>query len=360
VILAPIITNRAGASADLPEFIQLAPKGEFPVTIGKRRYIQVIDDQSVAMLANSLAQCGPAGMLIDYDHFSLDPELPSEAGGWIKELQARPDGLWGRVEWTDRGADAVRNRRYIFISPTWRPTDCRALGGDRIRPERMRNAALTNAPNLIGIRPIVNRLSADAAQDSARQGRAKPQQGVQMDYKAKLIALLGLAAEATDEEIAAAIEAKTASAAAPAPEETAANREAGQLVAALRTERDTLRNRVTELEKIQLDAQIEKDLDEFKDVIRNREAAKQGLLAGRETAIAMLKAMRNPDGATTVHNRADARPPTAAAAGADDADTIMNRQREAVAAIRNRDRCSFDNAFARAQKEKPELFRPQQ
>jgi len=357
MILTPIITNRQ-TGTDLPEWIQLAPKGEFPITLGNKHYIQVIDAEAVALLANSLAQCGPSGALLDYDHFSHDSNHPSEAAGWIKELQARGDGLWGRVEFTDKGADAVRNRRYIFVSPTWNFGDCQAINAKNIRPTRLRNAALTNAPNLIGIRPIVNRLPADAAQGPAGADPAEPQQGVQMDYKAKLIAMLGLPAEATDEQIAAALDEKNASAARtappPTPDQAAANRE----TAALRAERDTLKNRVAELEKSQIEAQVEKDLDDHKAVIVNRAAAKAVLLANRENGLAMLKALRNPDAGQALHNRADARTPSANAVEGDSAASLAEKQRTAVLIIKNREKCTNTAAWNIARQEKPELFRP--
>lgn len=336
--LLPILSNRDagadGASGALPEWIQLAPKGEFAITHGGKRYVQVLDDAACNLMVAAFAnRSGPAGLLVDYDHFSLDTNRPSEAAGWIKEVQARPDGLWGRVQWTDRGADAVRNRRYIYISPTWNLADCQAISADRIRPARMRSAGLTNEPNMVGIKPIVNR-----ADEAATQGE------VHMDYKAKLIAMLGLPAEATDEQIAAAIE--KMSAPPPAPD-AAANR-------ALVAERDALKNRVSELEQAALAVQVDADLEQYKDVIANRDDAKKALLANRENGLAMLKALRPADAA--LHNRADAKPPAGSPAGSDDQKVIMNRQREAVAAIRNRDRCSFDAAFARAQEEKPDLF----
>jgi hypothetical protein len=354
MILTPIITNRQSGT-DLPEWIQLAPKGEFPITLGNKHYIQVIDAEAVALLANSLAQCGPSGALLDYDHFSHDSNHPSEAAGWIKELQARGDGLWGRVEFTDKGADAVRNRRYIFVSPTWNFGDCQAINAKNIRPTRLRNAALTNAPNLIGIRPIVNRLPADAAQGPAGTDPAKPQQGVPMDYKVKLIAMLGLAADATDEQIATALAAKTA---APPPEKAAANSESGATLDAVTAERDALKARIAELEAKLLEEQVEKDLDENKDVIANRAAAKAVLLANRENGLAMLKALRNPDAGQALHNRADARTPSANAVEGDSAASLAEKQRTAVLIIKNREKCTNTAAWNIARQEKPELFRP--
>lgn len=343
-MLAPIIINRADATttttvpppSDLPEWIQICPKGEFPTTIcngsngDERMIVQVLDDEAIKSLANSMAAAGPAGILIDYDHFSHDIEHHSEAAGWIKALEARPDGLYGKAQWTDKGADAVRNRRYLFVSPTWLMDDCARLDGERVRPTRLFSAALTNSPNLNGIRAIVNNRIAGAEP-------AEPEGGPKMDYKAKLIALLGLPAEAKDEEINAKLEAVV-------------------------REREALKEKVKALEKAQADAAkaqeeatIEKDLDANKDVIADRAAAKAALMANRSAALGMLKAMR-AGGAPAAHNTAAARPPQSSPVQSADATTIINKQRAAVAEIRNRDHCQYDVAFQRAQEEHPEIF----
>ncbi len=39
------------------------------------------------------------------------------ARGWIVELQARDDGIWGRVEWTGAGRALIEDRAYRGISP---------------------------------------------------------------------------------------------------------------------------------------------------------------------------------------------------------------------------------------------------
>lgn len=40
------------------------------------------------------------------------------AAGWIKELQSRPDGIWGRVLWTALLREMIAAKEYRFLSPT--------------------------------------------------------------------------------------------------------------------------------------------------------------------------------------------------------------------------------------------------
>jgi len=87
----------------------------------------------------------PAGrpLPVDYDH-AIDRAAPNggsaPAAGWISRLDARPDGVWGLIEWTEDGARAVQGRQYRFISPTFSYTQ------DGRQVTKLLRAALTNNP----------------------------------------------------------------------------------------------------------------------------------------------------------------------------------------------------------------------
>jgi hypothetical protein len=138
---------------------QISAKGEFPHR--PSGLLQIIDDETcgavVSRFRDEAARPNFAGVLIDFDHFSLDQDKPSEAAGWITGLEHRPDGLWAQVRWTDRGAESVRGGRYRFISPVWRQDECAAIENNKVRPQRLINAALTNDPNITGMMPLSNR-----------------------------------------------------------------------------------------------------------------------------------------------------------------------------------------------------------
>jgi hypothetical protein len=98
------------------------------------------------------------GVLVDFDHFSMDTGKPSEAAGWVGALEARDDGLWATIRWTDAGLAAVTGGRYRLVSPVFpEPAACEDLGGGRIRPRQLVSVALTNEPNIKGGKPIANR-----------------------------------------------------------------------------------------------------------------------------------------------------------------------------------------------------------
>jgi len=74
---------------------QFAPLGEFPHTAAG--VVQVIDAEAcAAMVARFKADAAVenfAGLLVDFDHFSLDERTRSEAAGWIVDLADRDTGL---------------------------------------------------------------------------------------------------------------------------------------------------------------------------------------------------------------------------------------------------------------------------
>ena len=141
-------------------WVQVTPCGEFPhVGAG---VTQVIDREACDRIAADFkarkSDTNFPGVLVDFDHFSLDTEKSSEAAGWISDLESRDTGLWARVRWSDAGLSAVQGGRFRLMSPVFPPPSaCEDLGGGHIRPRVLVSVALTNEPNIKGGRPIANR-----------------------------------------------------------------------------------------------------------------------------------------------------------------------------------------------------------
>lgn len=136
------------ASGAVPGWIQLLPYG--PAVEGRDGRAWTLSDPA------SVASAFSGDIPLDWEHsteLQAPKGEPAPAAGWIKELVAvanqetRPDGttlgpgVWGRVDWTPRGADSVRTQEYRFISPVF----THATDG-QIR--QVVSAALTNRPNL--------------------------------------------------------------------------------------------------------------------------------------------------------------------------------------------------------------------
>lgn len=90
-------------------------------------------------------QAGGVDLAVDFEHGVEQPQpkgTPVPAAGWIKQLETRPDGIWGLVEWTERAANMIRAKEYRYISPTFlhRRTDNEIV--------MLKGAGLVHDPNL--------------------------------------------------------------------------------------------------------------------------------------------------------------------------------------------------------------------
>lgn len=122
---------------DAPEWVHLLPAGTFRGVDGRGPY--VLHSPQAVIQASKLP------LPIDESHATdlAEPHGgPAPARGWIVELQAREDGVWGRVDWTPTGRGLVVERAYRGISPVF--THARQGG----RVVGLVRAALTNNPNL--------------------------------------------------------------------------------------------------------------------------------------------------------------------------------------------------------------------
>jgi phage I-like protein len=175
----PVLLHSAlPAADDAPDWVHLVPDGVFAGVDGRGPYTLA---DPAAVVAASL----PPGhrLVIDECHatdLAAPRGLPAPARGWIVEMEARTDGLWGRVEWTQEGRALVASRAYRGFSPAL--FVAKASGA----VTRVLRGSLTNDPNL----PVANL--------HAR---------ITMDVIGRVRAALGLFEEADEAAIIAAIEA---------------------------------------------------------------------------------------------------------------------------------------------------------
>jgi hypothetical protein len=361
----------------------LAPFGEFGHP--EEQVVQVIDEAAVRAMAARFRQEFPAGwpgLLVDYEHLSHEPRGSTEAAGWIEGLEARPDGLWAAIRWSQAGRAAVEGGQYRYLSPTWMREECESLpaanGAMRVRPLRLNDAAVTNRPNLSGLTPLSDRSGIDMTPAALRQrdaailcgaGRSLPQPQRQDPARCaeeggtcpgqnrsltggatasapsekrnpmndKLLKEIGLPADATTEAAVAAVQA--------------------------------LKNRAAELEQSNsalLNSQVETDLDQYRDRFKTeaRGQWKKALLANRDLALGLLDSVVVPPSRTEsqgsavvapLHNRASSKTPVAGAPVVANPETAA-RQRAEVIAYKNRIGCTFDQAWQAVKADKPELF----
>lgn len=171
------------------EWLRLLPMGSFAGRDGRGPYHVENLAHAEEIIATTKAHLGSVDPVIDYDHqtdFAAKDGVggTAPASGWVVELQARDDGIWGRVNWTPKGEEHLRAKEYRYVSPVF-PHDKKT---GRVRA--LLRAGLTNKPNL--------ELGAVASEAETQDG------DIDLD-KSKLAQALGLGDDATEDQIHAAI-----------------------------------------------------------------------------------------------------------------------------------------------------------
>jgi phage I-like protein len=338
-----LVLNRATASdafvVPADGWFQIATPGEMQKDLeqsgGKKlRVKQVVTaadlDTIVSRFAEWARQDGFTGLLVDFDHFSADPDKSTRAAAWIENVERRADGgLWARLRLTTSGRAALEGGDYRHFSPVLGFARADYREGQEVHPVALLGGAFTNQPTFRGMVPLSNRQGSPLAQTQTSTG-------VIMDYKASLLALHGLPATASDAEIEGAQAAATA-------------------IIAKGREYDATKNRLDAL----LAAQIERDLDDHGLKGEPREKWKAALTKNRDDALALLAAMgQDGSGYARTHNRDTARAP-AGGSGKDKGNPTPTLDQQRDAAVREyqtRNRCSFQDAWDAQRAAKPELF----
>ncbi|WP_323034534.1 phage protease [Pararhodobacter sp.] len=170
-------------AGEAPEWVHFIPAGTFRGQDGRGPYT-LRDPQAV--IATSLQRAN-GRLPLDVNHaIDLAGKQGGEspARGWIVGLEARADGVWGKVEWTQTGRQMVAAREYRGISPAI----LRKPDGEVVALLR---ASLTNDPNLTQLATLHNR-------------------STDMELIAQLRTALGLGADAPEADVVAAVTANHA------------------------------------------------------------------------------------------------------------------------------------------------------
>ena len=170
---------------DCPDTIKILPVGN--VSSEKGNFI--VDKESFQFMKAEMERRG-IDIVIDYEHQTLD-NVQAPAGGWVKELIYTDEAIMAKVEWTPRAEEYLKNKEYKYLSPVilTRKKDNKAVV--------LHSIALTNTPAINGMFAIVNSTDTEDAYNKIAEGDLK-----MVDLK-KIIELLGLSEDATEEQVMA-------------------------------------------------------------------------------------------------------------------------------------------------------------
>lgn len=228
--------------AAAPEWVHLLPAG----AAGR---IDTLDSRGPYRLAEAAAVIaaslqGADRLPIDENHatdLAAPRGEPAPARGWIVAMEARSDGIWGRVEWTAEGQRLVADRAYRGISPVVAHDAAK-------RVHAILRASLVNRPNLLGLTALHQQqdpdmdmerlaqalgLAAGASLDAmitAAEGLKAPSQTALQAQLAQIGVVLGTPADA---DAAAILAAATAAKGGTGPVVTALQAEIASLTTQL-------------------------------------------------------------------------------------------------------------------------------
>jgi hypothetical protein len=142
------------------EWVMLAPLGDHPHELGIQRFTPTFIENMANRFNGFFARMGRlfSGAPTFEGHHDIEPDKypNSRSYGWIMALEARPDGLWGRMTWTPEGREMLQNGAFKFVSPVFIG---KAIGQENGRtifePVAFKSLALTNEPNL-PLPPLAN------------------------------------------------------------------------------------------------------------------------------------------------------------------------------------------------------------
>ncbi len=172
--------------------VQICPLGSWPKA---GRAAQLCDESALRAVVDGWIARGRPEILCDFEHRSEEPSEFSDtaAAAWISNLAVGPArGLVGDFTFTAAGAEAVTERSLRFLSPVFLEDAAGNVTG-------IKSVALTNKPN-IPVEPVLNKAPSATPTVEEPQKKENPE----MD---RLKEILGLAPEASEEDVLAAVSA---------------------------------------------------------------------------------------------------------------------------------------------------------
>ncbi|WP_397379584.1 phage protease [Prosthecobacter sp.] len=161
---------RTQINAELPDWIQLAPYGEWPTSErkddGTPEAVQIFtkaDGDALVKRFNALhrriarlARLNSCKVYVGHPDFAPDIWPKRIELGDVVEVSADDDGLNGRIRWNDDAGEQLK--KHGFPSVAW-DTDEQEPGKER--PVMLWSVGMTSRPNIKGVKSAINALPED-------------------------------------------------------------------------------------------------------------------------------------------------------------------------------------------------------
>jgi phage I-like protein len=305
-------------------------------------------------------------MDIDYDHKAQR----MDAAGWVVQTEARPDGVWYLVEWTDEAAEKIRKKQYKYFSAEfadeWTHPETSVTYEDVLF-----GGGLTNRPFIKGMVPVnLSESEAVAArlaeEDPAPTGDGGATEGGAVDLTA-IRKALKLSEGTSDETVIEAVLAKLAEPAptpvAPPADDVTKLAEDNPVVARLLAEQQESKKRLAEMEAAMSLSEIRTtlhDVDTDTDLaitpaVKNLAEPLMAKLpkAVRSDLVEILRQFA--EGKGTVKLGEQIGTSTVRHTAVEAGDPVKEFQ-ELISEVQDKDKLSYRDAVSRAMQRNPQLF----
>jgi hypothetical protein len=216
ILFAPGLAVALNADTTLPEWIQLAPYGEHPTS--RRDKVQVFNRVAAEGMVthfNAIWQVLKRKLQInalpvwvghpDFDEVTWPEKINL---GNVTDLEARADGLYGKVQWNAEAPEIIESKGCKFPSAAW---ECEDGDNNTTHPLWLWSVGMCARPNIKSVQAVCNALPEETEDDPETEEQTTQEKEDPEPMNPKLIAALiaaGILAEGiTDEaEIIAAVE----------------------------------------------------------------------------------------------------------------------------------------------------------
>jgi phage I-like protein len=137
-----LLVYSLAAQGQPAEWVRILPEGKVALREGDSRQPFEVTAAAMNLMVQRFRD-NKIDLVVDYEHQSLGPGK-APAAGWIKDLEARADGLYARIDWTATALQFLREGEYRYYSPVL------MVDPKTRQPFDLKSMALTNTPALNG------------------------------------------------------------------------------------------------------------------------------------------------------------------------------------------------------------------
>jgi hypothetical protein len=161
LLFASGVAVALNADTTLPEWIQLAPFGRHPSR--DKKSVQVFNAEAAQQVIQwfnffprrlgRLMGLNACPVWVGHPDFAPETWPDRRQLGNVQELEAREDGLYGRITWNADASAIINAEGHKFPSVAW---DCDQGSDNELHPAMLWSVGMWAKPNIKSVQPVIN------------------------------------------------------------------------------------------------------------------------------------------------------------------------------------------------------------